>query len=222
MHFGGLDEESAPGYEMESMFDDSYATNPGGLGLNPFLRLRYRPLWPLVWLSLLTISVLLASKSHWGWWVAVGVFVVLNGLYWYVAWMHFAQGNVNEAILISVEPPLMAVAVDMSTNFTPHVGLKVISYPKKTLNGRPLKQGSRHACATLYSGESERGNHWEDCDPIPLECGTWNRARISAHIQKVTNDEWQELDERVKRLARPYKPGLYPMWGIDDSSKPVH
>jgi len=51
--------------------------------------------------------------------------------------------------------------------------------------------------------------HWEDFDPIMVECATSDDAVLENVARTIPPEEWAQLDEGLKHLPQPLKRGIY-------------
>jgi len=62
----------------------------------------------------------------------------------------------------------------------------------------------------MYTGAAE-AEHWEDFDPVMVDCATSSQSAIANVIESITADEWSHLEEGLKNVPLPLKPGVYPL-----------
>lgn len=119
----------------------------------------------------------------------------------------FLYGCVNPGIVVSTNPPLVAVCTDLSTGKIQHHVIKILPQPLRWLkNGLP-PVGTKLASVALYEGSLHK-DAWEDFHPIVVDCVTGNRADIERVFQSISEVEWQTLEVGISYL-RTKKPGLY-------------
>jgi hypothetical protein len=153
--------------------DSARASNPGRVKVN-FLRwFQYNPIEPLCWFVALLGFVLLAWFVHWGFWVAVVIFGSFNFVYWMEVRERFLYGCANPAVIVSMDPMLIAVASDLAKSFTSYPVIKIAQKRVPTAWNKPPALGSPLPMVSLYHGDPKNElPHWEDITPEPVECAT--------------------------------------------------
>ena len=129
-------------------------------------------------------------------------------------WQKCWRGNVNPAVVISVNPYLIAVSADMGRRTgDAWPVIKILSQPLHRIHGPRPQIGDRLPTVSLYSG-TEIGPHWRDFSPTAIACLTDNPTVVQEAMRRLEvnefgPDHWQELEQNLARVPTPYKPGLY-------------
>ncbi len=119
----------------------------------------------------------------------------------------FLYGCVNPGIVVSTNPPLVAVCTNLSTGKIQHHVIKILPQPLRWLKNGVPSVGTRLASVALYQGSLHKAS-WDDFHPIVVDCVTGNRADIKRVFQSISEVEWQTLEVGISYL-RTKKPGLY-------------
>ena len=187
--------------------NDTAASTPGRLALNRLQWFRCYPKWPLIWgISLLTLVCLTAFHDV-GWWVLAALVLLMNSLYWTRVREHFGSGDVCPAMVISVQPLLIAVGTDMTTGSGNYPVIKVISIPGASLPSRQRVVGTRLATVALYNGSLDEP-HWRDFYPRPAGAATTDAGMIDGMMARIPKELWKDFDfwyQQVPELV----PGLH-------------
>jgi len=202
---------------------DTFASNPGGIRLNPFVWLASYPKWPLILAVLLTLSIYLATL-HLLWLLLLIPVVGLNALYWQRQREHFGIGDMNPGIVVSESPVLFAVRTDLTKSFGTFPVVKVVQKSFRPVRDPALRVGTRIMTVALYSPggpEQQHLPHWVDFSPVPVDCATRDAAAVERAFRTATEEDWQELELALQAVSQPYVAGLYPI-DVDESSWADH
>jgi hypothetical protein len=186
---------------------EAMATNPGRVPLHYWHYFRCFPRYPLV-LACLVLVFILAAFWHWGFWAGVAIFLVANYLYWSGARWQGLYGAVNPAVVVSTDPYLVAVFTDLTTEPGEHwPAIKVVRQPLQRMTGGPPALDTRLATVATYFG-SDKASHWDDFFPEVVNCLTMDAKVVARVLATILDDEWEKLDEGLKKVPTPYQPGL--------------
>ncbi|MDA1049675.1 MAG: DUF3239 domain-containing protein [Planctomycetota bacterium] len=190
--------------------DSARASNPGNLQVNPFRWFRHYPKWPMIWLCSFVFFVALASLVHWSFWVVALLLFAMNWFYWQRVRDHFRHGCANPAIIVSMEPTLIAVSTDLTKGIGEYPVVKIIEKSIPAACGQVPQVGSRLPVVALYEpSPDDELPHWADFDPRPIDCATGNLDAIQAVMSTFTEDDWNELKLWLRQVPRPFCCGLY-------------
>lgn len=183
---------------------DTVASNPGSVRIMPFVLMRYMHKSVLLLIPLLASLVFALQVSLlWGGLSSV-IFFVINYLYWRRKREHFAYGDSNGGIVVSENPKLIAVTTDLSKGITgKYPVVKIVPYKGKG------KLNERIGTVALYEGSSVCTPHWNDFFPVPVEYVNSNKAEQKAVLRSYSEESWELLEARIKKIGRPYKEGLF-------------
>lgn len=120
-------------------------------------------------------------------------------------------GCANHAMVLSMNPPLIAVYDDLSTGGSSWPVVKILRQPLNRASGPPLQAGDRLATVSLYKGGLVTKPHWEDFYPIAVPCITDDQEAIRDLMARLDAEEggWEMLASCLARIPQPYAPGLY-------------
>jgi hypothetical protein len=183
---------------------DTVASNPGSVRIMPFVLMRYMHKSVLLLIPLLASLVFALQVSLlWGGLSSV-IFFVINYLYWRRKREHFAYGDSNGGIVVSENPKLIAVTTDLSKGITgKYPVVKIVAYKGKG------KLNDRIGTVALYEGSSVCTPHWNDFFPVPVEYVNSNKAEQKAVLRSYSEESWDLLEARIKKIGWPYKEGLF-------------
>jgi len=164
---------------------NTVASHPGDLEISPIRWLAYRPFWPMIWASLLILSIFFALKEQ------------------------FLVGCSNPAKVVSLNPMMVAAYTNLRCSFdAPHCySIKIIKgkLPKK--QSGTYQVGDRVLTVSLYSGALDK-DRWLTFDPIPAILVSGDEAALD-NIKNGLGEEWERLDHWLGKVPQPYEPGLY-------------
>lgn len=190
--------------------DSARASNPGNIEVNLLRWIRHYPKWPIIWTTSLLGSIACAWFVHWSFWIPAVLLLALNWFYWQRVRDHFRHGCANPGIILSLDPTLIAVTTDLTKGFGDFPVVKIIEKSLPSVCGQLPQVGSRVPTVALYvPSPDENLPHWADFDPRPVDCATGDVAAMQAVMDTFTEEEWQELNERLRQVPRPYQCGLY-------------
>jgi hypothetical protein len=187
----------------------SHASNPGNVPVNLFRWFHYYPKWPLIWFSSLAASVAMACVVDPYLWIVAGLLLCWNLLYWQRVREHFRNGCACPAVIVSMEPMLIAVATDLSKGDGEYPAIKIIEKSLPTVCGQIPQAGSQLATVALYDSSSYHIPYWADFDPRPVECATGELDVIERVMKTFARKDWNELYSWLDQVPQPYRCGLY-------------
>jgi hypothetical protein len=187
------------------------ASNPGRTSLNPLAWFLSYPVWILFWIIGLAGFTFLAWRFHKGFAAGSAVFVLGNLFYWMRVRAHFMHGCVCPGVVVSTNPLLIAVATDLScAPPASHPAIKVIEASLGRISGKVPEVGVRCATVALYDPPDQQvQGSWSDFDPRPIETATWSSSGRAQVLASIAVKDWNELDGWLKRVPKPYRPGLF-------------
>lgn len=138
------------------------------------------------------------------------------------------DGSLCPAVVLSVNPPLVAVGADLSkTAEEAWPAIKILRQPLHAIAGPLLHVGDRlpavalchsRSLATMTACEAIGLNvdspdepHWLDFSPVAVSCVTGDSAAVQDARRRLSEsgDAWAELEAGLTLVPKPYKPGLY-------------
>lgn len=190
--------------------DNSRASNPGNFRPSLLRLCRHYPLWPAIWGSFLIFSLIMAWNHHWLWWGAAALLLGINLLHYVRLREHFRYGCVNPAVVLSLNPPLIAVASDLTMGQGAYPVIKIISKSLPTANGLPPQTGSRLATVATYQFPLDKSQaHWADFHPRPVDCASGDPAVLEKVMASLADNDWDELISWLKQIPQPWQCGLF-------------
>ncbi|MEM7230780.1 MAG: DUF3239 domain-containing protein [Planctomycetota bacterium] len=202
--------------------DDSAASTPLRIRLNPLRWLLSFPRWPLTFGLVLLGFVLLSVYVHWVFWIPAIPAWLVNVGYWHIIGKKFWGGDANPGLVVSVQPPLVAVATDLSMGFGDYPVVKIVPESLKKAGGAPLSPMLRVATVALYDNpQDENQPYWNTFHPQLLDHGTTNVREVKRVLDSFDDESWAELEEFLKEVPKPYVEGQYRVRVEDSDWKDV-
>lgn len=200
--------------------DRTHASHPGQLRINPLQWVRNYPRATVIHIvgfsAFFGMAVLLPIGAAPFLVIGATLFVVLAVMYWFRIRDQFQFGCINPAVVVSVEPMLIAVVTDLSKGIGKYPVIKIIEKRLKLIRGQPPRRGMRLATVSLYAaGEDMQLPHWVEFFPYPIECATTNLDAIETAFERIDQDDWDELKEWLSDVPRPFQTGLFTIPGFD-------
>lgn len=194
---------------------DTMASNPGNIKVSKLRYIRVYPKWFLIWHGLLIISALLSWYSLW--FIPLLLLIALcTWMYWNRIKSQFMHGCTNPALIISLDPPLIATSTNLTKGGADYPTIKVAEQPiHKMSTGKPTT-GQRIATIALYEDRYEQSDHWSSFDPKPVACVSSNQAAIQRVFDSIDKEDWDELQQGINQIPKPIKPGHYRIYKQED------
>lgn len=191
---------------MFTVDNETAASNPGGIRINPLVWFKHDWQFILELSGLLLASLLLAFGFN----LFFGVFVIpcayFNLIYWIGKKEHFAFGAANAGMVISTDPLLVAVSSDLSKwdgEYFPVI--QIIPFQTNV----SVSLGTMVPTVALYQDSSDEIGHWAGFDPVPVEYVTHSKEQFQRSLDSFDESDWDDLHTGVCQLMRPYEPGLF-------------
>lgn len=192
----------------------TYASHPGRLRVNWLRWIRFKPKWPLILGSVLFVSIALFVYSM-GVLTGLLLFLVIATcvLYWLRVSNHFQYGCANIAVVVSLDPVLVAVSTDLSTGEGDYPVIKIVEIGITRSAGKLLKVGDYLPTVSLYASPPQgETSHWSTFIPVPADYVTSDPRQIARLLENFTNEDIATLHSQLKQVPTPLEPGLYLMW----------
>lgn len=201
---------------------------PGRLTFSPSRYYQHFPGWPQA-----SSAALLAGVTMCGWaafyatqlegaghapatLAAMGVVCIGTALGW--LWQDytrarelFAYGDAVPAKVVSLNPPRIAVAIDLAMpekGFYPAV--RILEQPTLQEPLPPLQLGDRVVAMVRYH-DSQNGRWWNDIDAVIAAAGTEDDDAIASLRLGFAPSEWERLDAWTAELTDITEVGLHPL-----------
>lgn len=193
------------GHKFRTLNNDTIASNPSQIRLNPLIWFPHDFLKIMFHLSLFVISIVATFASSYYYLIFVFLTMRLIFLYWIEIEEKFQANSIGGQV-ISLSPPLVAVCSDLSRSNYFFPAIKIIPFKVK----RKIHLGEKVVTVAAYrQGANEEIPYWEDFFPIPAEYATDDKDELSDALESYDEHDWNELAEGLKLVPQPYKPGLY-------------
>ena len=134
----------------------------------------------------------------------------------FFAWFVFQRpkitasaGCVLPGFVLDAETGLVAVMTDLTKGGRPYPAVKILATPLRRSGMKSLKKGQRMPFVALYEDGNPTGPSWTDFHPLPVPCLTPVRATWKRVAASIPPEDWEELQEALRRLQRPLRVGLY-------------
>ena len=190
--------------------DLALESNPDNLRVSPIRWVRHYPKWPLIWAGSFLLVAGLAHLVHWSLAIPAVVLLLINWFYWKRVRDHFRFGYADPAIIVAMDPMLIAVGTDLTLGVGHYPVIKIIEKSLSTAGGKTPRLGSMFAAVSLYSPSPNQDlPHWADFDPRPIDCATTDEVVIKEVMGAFPNEDWRELKSWLRQVPRPFRVGVY-------------
>lgn len=202
---------------MTYTFDDnSKASNPGRIRVNPIVWYVYHPWQALLEVGLLfcitTISLL---YSFW-FFLLILVLAYFRLIHWIHLYELFWHSNSTPGIVICSNSKLVGVLTNLSKSSTSHHVFKVIKI--KSLSS--LKKNQIIPFVSSYEDfDSGANDYWKNFNPIALHYVTWWRDDKKTLLKYYGKEDIDLLKDISVRLKVAPSIGLYRLRLLDDDWK---
>lgn len=184
------------------------ASNPGMFRVSLLQYTRAYPKWPSIWFGGLAISLLLCVVSLW--------FIIIAAFFVFATWFYcnrlksqFVAGCVNPGIIVSLQPPLVAVYTDLTKGGSEFPVVKIERHPIRRMSTGVPEKGQKVTTVAFYESMEEELEHWTDFTPRLTACATGDRRVIQKQLKSVETEDWQHLKAAISQVPKPLTPGLY-------------
>ncbi|RYG67025.1 DUF3239 domain-containing protein [bacterium] len=127
---------------------------------------------------------------------------------------HFAFGNTLPGVIVSLQPPLIAVLTDMTTGIGKYNTIKVLEQPLMASGLAASPIGTRVPTVATYIGEGKSG-HWDDFFPVLVAAVTQDEKAVQRAMASFKEEDWLELECALATLSSPPAPGLHRLgWSL--------
>lgn len=188
----------------------TFASNPGRLEIQ---WTRFFRAYPRILIGfgavIVALTALILFKS--AWWV-----IVLAPVVWLLQRIlsrikvQFRSGDTNPGVIVSQEPPLIAVLTDLTQGRGSFPVVKILRQPLRACGLSGAEAGTRLATVSLYSGAVEGAPHWSDFDPVVVQAATEQDQTIRNRLDSIAAEQWEQLEAGLDSLLRR-TPGVYPL-----------
>ncbi|MCE9525713.1 MAG: DUF3239 domain-containing protein [Planctomycetales bacterium] len=125
----------------------------------------------------------------------------------------FIGGNLNPALVVSVNPPLMASLASLgrgSLEEEEMAAVRIDEQPFAEMSGGPYQVGQQSVAVSLYEGDAESPRpHWADFDADPVAIAVPDAITIERTMSWLSLRSWDALRRGLAEIPQPYQPGIY-------------
>lgn len=196
--------------------NEARSNNPSQIKVNKFRWLLNYPLWPMIWMGALLFFIAMAWLIHWAFWFAVAFLALANWVYWLRVDDRFENGDTTPAIIINLDPMLIAVSTDMTKGVGSFPIIKIIEKEIVSICGKEPEVGMRLVTNCIYLADFKHTDRWKNFDPRPVDCVCDNHYAKLRLLNSFHPQEWQDMEDQLKQIPQPYECGLYPIGGWDE------
>lgn len=194
-----------------TLSDDAVASNPGKAKISRIRWLLRYPTWPVAWAGAFAVS-LPFILLHWSVGIASIVLGALNFLYWKRVEEHFAHGDANPGLIVSMHPMRIAVRTDLTKGLGSYPVIKIMEEKPWSRWGQTAEKDLRLATVSLYSehleDEDQHLPFWEDFFPKPIEPIGRRKEDVDAVMATFSEEAWAQLQQGLESLGH-CRPGLH-------------
>ena len=198
--------------------ETSRASNPGGVVVKPLVYARYFPAGlhgAVLGGVLLVLGLALAIPTR-----GAGLLLPLLGFRFAMrGWRkmksvedHFLNGCALPGVVVALDPITVASLTNLSTG--PHAvydTVKVVTMPNLArVRGRRFATGDRVPVVAKYAGRMPTPK-WDNFFPSPVIFATDDPAEIARVEDSIGEANWQELNDALFQIPKPYHNGLFPV-----------
>lgn len=184
------------------------ASNPGMLRVSYLQYAKAYPKWPTIWVGGLALSCVACVVSLW-FLIGVAFFGFVTWFYLHQLKTQFVAGCVNPGIILSVEPPLVAVYTDLSKGGNEFPVVKIEWHPIHKMSTGAAAKGQKVTTVAFYESMEDELEHWTNFTPRLSACATTDRRIIQKQLKSIDNEDWDHLNNALKQVPRPLAAGLY-------------
>ena len=124
----------------------------------------------------------------------------------------YINGDANPAIVLSLNPVLIAVYTDLRRFDECYPVIKIMKVSLKQSCGEPLKVGSYLATVAGYCPpDSPEIEYWADFYPQLVDYVA-GKDQIDKVMATFPEEFYRNLHDGLQHVPKPYKPGLYALW----------
>lgn len=184
------------------------ASNPGMFRVSLLHYSTAYAKWPFIWFGGLVISLLLCIVSLW-FLIMAAFFAFATRFYFRLVKSQFVAGCINPGIIVSLQPPLVAVYTDLSKGGDEFPVVKIEQHPIHRMCTGAAEQGQKVTTVAFYESMAEELPHWTDFRPRLTACATTDRRIVQKQLKSVEAEDWIHLKRAISEVPKPLEPGLY-------------
>lgn len=184
------------------------ASNPGKFQASILQYAKAYPKWPFVWFGGLAISLLLCIATLW--------FLIVAAFFAFSSWFYcsrlksqFVAGCVNPGIIVSLQPPLVAIYTDLTKGGNEFPVVKLEAHPIHRMSTGAAEKGQKVTTVAFYESMEDELEHWTDFTPRLTACATTDRRVIQKQLKSIESEDWASLKSALSQVPKPWTAGLY-------------
>jgi hypothetical protein len=199
----------------------TYASHPGRVRAQIFRVLASYPTEPCLAGGVLVAGIIAVAIFPFSPWILAapitGLMWLTSSVYQVRSW--FREGDVCAGVVVSEEPLLVATLTHLTTDisgsgpFWP--AIRICREPRRRFTDAQAKRGTPVASIARYHGFPKlKPERWLNFEPKAVQCATSDEAEVSRLLAEISQERWRELQEGIKLVPRPFRPGLYCLWEL--------
>jgi hypothetical protein len=199
----------------------TYASHPGRVKAQIFRVLASYPTELLIAVAILLAGLIAVAIFPFSPWICAAPIV---GLMWLISVVFevrpwFREGDVCAGVVVSEEPFLVATLTHLTTDTSGSgpfwAAIKICREPRRRFTDAQAKRGTPVASIARYHGFPKlKPERWLNFEPKAVQCATSDEAEVSRLLAEISQERWRELQEGIKLVPRPFRPGLYCLWEL--------
>ena len=188
---------------------DTYASHPGRVRAERWRVAGSYAIWPIVLAIFWVLSLLAVFDGfHWSAFLLLGLATYANYAWWGSIGPWFRTGDVCAGVVVNEKPLLVATFTDLAIDGGEYPAIKIQREPAKRFDGESARYGKRVVSIARYGG-NQSAPSWANFFPRAVQCATGDSGEIQRLVHEIEPEKWAQLQLGVKRLPRPFRPGLY-------------
>jgi hypothetical protein len=193
--------------QHKGLFYDSHTipSFQGDMKLNIIQWIKYNFSKIIKSLLALIVGFLLMFKVHWLFALVFIGALLYNIWYWLTTFNKFKGGDVNPGKVISIDPPLLAIATDMRKFGGDYPILKIIT---TKLPSEDKIVGKVIPTVALYNDNPHGYPFWAEFHPVPVIHGISDKKRIAHIMSSFSKDSLNTLDNYLNMVGAKEE-GIY-------------
>ncbi|MEP3479265.1 MAG: DUF3239 domain-containing protein [Fuerstiella sp.] len=184
------------------------ASNPGKFKASILQYSKAYPKWPMIWFGGLFASIIMCIVTPW-FLIVAAFFAVSTWFYCNRLKTQFVAGCVNPGIIVSTQPPLVAVYTDLTKGGSEFPVVKIEAHPIRRMSTGAAEKGQKVTTVAFYESMEDELEHWTNFTPRLTACATSDRRVIQKQLKSIESDDWASLKDALSQVPKPLTAGLY-------------
>ena len=152
----------------------------------------------------------------------LGLFCALTFGLWLISEVPFAviatqfkSGDTNSSKIVDINSGLVAVYTDLRHRPDDRCPvIKVLHQPIGHIIDGPAELGRRVISVSYYCPGHKALDHWVDFRPRLINAVARSTESVDRLMSSISESEWQILDIGISQIPKPYTPGLYRIYSL--------